>query len=62
MVRIQLYRLLFTNRQQEAEQNQAGPSGDDAWKLLWKMEVPPKVRVFLVASTTWVFTNQACFA
>jgi ribonuclease HI len=40
------YRLLFTGRQQQATETQAGSSGDDSWRLLWKVEVPPKVRVF----------------
>jgi hypothetical protein len=40
------YKLLFTGRQQEAHVSQATSSGDPIWRILWKIEVSPKVRVF----------------
>jgi hypothetical protein len=40
------YRLLFNIRQQQSDVDQAGPSGISTWKLLWKLGVPPKVKVF----------------
>jgi hypothetical protein len=40
------YKLLFTGRQQESGDIQASSSGDPVWRKLWKIEVPPKVRVF----------------
>lgn len=41
------YRLLFSVRQQGAAADQVGSSGgNNTWRLLWKLEVPPEVRVF----------------
>lgn len=40
------YKLLDSGKQQEQQMNQPSSSTDGIWKQIWKMEVPPKVRVF----------------
>jgi hypothetical protein len=40
------YRLLYSVRQRQVHNAQPSSSGDIDWKLLWKLEVPPKVSVF----------------
>lgn len=40
------YRILDTARIRGNDVNVASASGDDAWKKIWKLKVPPKVRVF----------------
>jgi hypothetical protein len=40
------YRLLEEGRRQAEDTDVPGSSDDKDWKILWKFEVPPKVRVF----------------
>lgn len=40
------YKLLYTKRQREEDAGSVGASKDDTWKRIWKLDVPPKVRVF----------------
>lgn len=40
------YKLLYHMRQQPEDVGAAGTSGDDTWRQIWKLDVPPKVRVF----------------
>ena len=40
------YKLLDARRQQDGNDEAAGTSGDDSWRRIWKLDVPPKVRVF----------------
>jgi hypothetical protein len=40
------YRILDTARIRGNDVNVASASGDDAWKKIWKLKFPSKVRVF----------------
>lgn len=39
------YKLLY-NVKQEQNMAEQGTSSDDSWKRIWKLDVPPKVKVF----------------
>ena len=49
------YRALVTQNERLAPDEGTGTSNDDQhmWKALWKLNVIPKVRVFLVESSSW---------
>lgn len=40
------YKLLDTARLREQVDEGPGSSGDEVWKGIWKLKVPPKVKVF----------------
>jgi len=40
------YKLLDIARQQLQDEAPVGTSGDDTWRRIWKLDVPPKVKVF----------------
>jgi hypothetical protein len=42
-----VYKLLDTRRQQLEDVEAVVTSGDESWYRIWKLDVPPKVRVFL---------------
>lgn len=42
------YRVLYDDQCRQREENQASSSGDTTWARIWKLCVPPKVRVFCV--------------
>lgn len=44
------YRQLYDEHWHHGNQDVASASGDQTWKRIWHLCVPPKVRVFLVAS------------
>uniref|UniRef100_A0A0A8YG60 Reverse transcriptase zinc-binding domain-containing protein n=1 Tax=Arundo donax TaxID=35708 RepID=A0A0A8YG60_ARUDO len=40
------YRLLASTRQMQEDELLPGTSSNNDWKLIWKLDVPPKVKVF----------------
>lgn len=40
------YKLIDTERTRDAQLNTASVSGNEVWEKIWKVQIPPKVRVF----------------
>lgn len=49
------YKLLDSRHYHQEVMHDSGPSGDTTWKLIWKLDVPPKVKSVLVESPTYEF-------
>ena len=40
------YKLLFKKQEEENQNHEPGASTDGLWKIIWNLEIPPKVKVF----------------